>query len=225
MSAVLAIPIGAAPPRPGGILRPAEAGEWDAMSAHEVDPAVARAMDDLLARARAGDPSALDELLPLVYADLRGMAARIMGRWRGQDTLQPTALVHDVFLRLVEAKEPVRLDDAAHFFGLASRIMRQLLVDRARRSGTDKRGVGWTRVDFEEALNCPELSSSETTLTVDKALDALADVDTRLAAIVELRFFAGLSVPAVASILGLDKRTVYRDWALAKIWLRERLEP
>lgn len=176
----------------------------------------------LIQRWRHGDPGALESLLPLIYADLRAIAARELREHRGHDTLQPTALVNDVFVRLL-GQESVAFDNPAHLFNTAARIMRQILVDRARKAASEKHGGAWRRDDFTEALQLP--IPQETYLPdLDAALSALERLDARMSKVVELRYFAGLSVPEVARVLELDERTVYRDWAAARAWLRDRLE-
>jgi RNA polymerase sigma factor (TIGR02999 family) len=175
----------------------------------------------LLQRWSAGDAQALDRLLPLVYADLRRIAARELAGHRGHETLQPTALVHDVFVRLL-GKEPPAIASRDHLFHLAARVMRQLLVDRARKSASEKHGGLFRRSDFAEALELP-IPDDTRLPDLDDALTALAALDERMARVVELRYFVGLSVPQVAQLLEVEERTVYRDWAAARAWLRERL--
>lgn len=176
----------------------------------------------LLQRWNNGDAAALDALLPLVYADLRGIARRELHGHRGHDTLQPTALVNDVFVRILGSESPQRLSSRAHLFNTAARIMRQLLVDRARRAASEKHGGAWKRDDFTRALDLPV--ADDTRLPeLDTALQDLARLDERMANVVELRCFAGLSVAEVATLMEVDERTVYRDWAAARAWLRDRL--
>ncbi|MBO9661694.1 ECF-type sigma factor [Dokdonella sp.] len=172
---------------------------------------------------QSGDAGALDRLLPLVYADLRAMAARRLSEERnGPGTLQPTALVHDVFLRLVGA-EKLDVESGAHLFHIAGRMMRRILIDRSRQADAEKRGGEWQRVDLAEALKLPTPENTNLGL-LDTAIGGLEKIDPRLARIVELRYFVGLSVPQVAAVLEVDERTVYRDWALARIWLRREME-
>ena len=175
----------------------------------------------LIERWRGGDNQALDELLPCVYADLRAIAARELGSHRNHQTLQPTALVNDVFVRLLGSKR-LEIENIAHFFNTAARLMRQILVDRSRRAATDKRGGDWHRASMTQAN---DLSLPENTLLpeLDEAITALGEVDERLAKVVELRCFVGLSVGEIAELLALDERTIYRDWSLAKAWLHDRL--
>lgn len=172
---------------------------------------------------QAGDDAALDKLLPLVYADLRAIAARRLADGPHQDTLQATALVHDVFLRLVEANG-LRIEDGTHLFNVIGGMMRRLLIDRARHAAACKHGGDLRRADLSGAIDLP-LPEVADPQALDAALDRLAEVEPRLARIVELRYFVGLTVPEVAAVLEIDKRTVYRDWAFARNWLRAELAP
>lgn len=176
----------------------------------------------LLLRWQEGDPAALDAALPAVWDELRRIAAHELRSNRGHDTLQPTALVNDLFVRLLGA-ESIDIGNRKHLFTTAARIMRQVLVDRARAQRRDKRGGGtWQRVDFIEALALP-IEEGTDLPALGEALDALAALDPRLAQVVELRYFAGLEVVEVANLIGVDQRTVYRDWSMARAWLRQRL--
>lgn len=175
----------------------------------------------LIRRWTGGEPAALDELLPLVYADLRRIADQQLRHNQGHDTLQPTALIHDVFLRFL-GTDKLHFEDRRHFFTTAARTMRQVLIDRVRAQGRDKRGGDWQRVDFVEAIALP-IDSDTDLFALDEALTALAELDPRVAEVVELRFFVGLEVSEVAALLGRDERTVYRDFAMARAWLRQRL--
>lgn len=176
----------------------------------------------LLQRWRGGDVYALDALLPAVYEDLRMLAARRLADHPDQRTLQPTALLNEMFLRLLGA-EQIHVVDREHLFKLAARTMRQILVDRARRTRADKHGGNLRREDLAQALRLP-LPEHTDLGQIDEAVDALRELDERLAHVVELRYFVGLSVPEVARVMNVDERTVYRDWALARGWLRMRLE-
>lgn len=176
----------------------------------------------LLQRWRDGDRDALDGLLPLVYDELRRLAAHELRGHKHHDTLQPTALVHDVFVRLLGA-EQVDIGNRKHLFATAAKLMRQVLIDRARAQSRDKRGGGaWQRVDFIEALALPIEPMTDVPALVE-ALEALAKLDPRMAQVVELRYFVGLEVAEVANLFEVDERTIYRDWAMARAWLKERL--
>jgi RNA polymerase sigma-70 factor (ECF subfamily) len=169
-----------------------------------------------------GDQGALDELVPLVEAELRRLARIYMARERRGHTLQATALVNEAFLRLAGARR-LRWDDRAHFLGIAARLMRQVLVDHARSRGYQKRGAGAQRVSLDEALLASPGPSLDV-VALDRALDALAAVDERKSRVVELRFFGGLSVEETADLLHLSNDTIKRDWRLAKLWLLRELE-
>ncbi|MCU0755306.1 MAG: ECF-type sigma factor [Xanthomonadales bacterium] len=178
------------------------------------------AVNEHLRHWRAGEPAALDRLLPLVYDELRRMAASQLRRHAGHATLQPTALVHEVLLRLLGAGA-VDFENATHWYATAARLMRQILVDRARAQQRDKRGGGAQRVPLVEAVGLP-IDHDTDLLDLDLALDALAARDPRVAQVAELRCFVGLEVAEIATLLDIDERTVYRDWALARAWLRQR---
>jgi RNA polymerase sigma factor (TIGR02999 family) len=164
----------------------------------------------------SGNPSALEQLTPLVYDELRRIARRCM-RQRSPQTLQTTALAHEAYLRLVGA-EGLRWQDRAHFFAVAAQMMRRILVDAARARAASKRHGGALRVTFSEEIAIP--AGQETNLLVlDDALAALARLDARKARVVELRFFGGLSVDETAEVLNISSESVMRDWRLAKPWL------
>jgi RNA polymerase sigma-70 factor (ECF subfamily) len=165
-----------------------------------------------------GDGAARDELMPLVYEELRRLAHRCMSRERPGHTLQTSALVNEAYLRLVDQKN-VRWQDRAHFFGIAARLMRQVLVDYARKRRYAKRGGEARRVPLDEALVVSEERADEV-VALDDALKSLAEIDPRQSQIVELRFFGGLSIEETAEVLAVSPGTVMRDWTLAKAWLR-----
>jgi len=169
-----------------------------------------------------GDPQALDRLLPLVYADLRRMAGSLLHSTPGHATLQTTALVHDVLLRLL-GRAPAEFENSAHLLNASARMMRQTLVDRARKAQSEKRGGRWMRDDFTEALELP-IPDGTDLAELDRALNDLESVDERMARGVELRYFVGLDVSEVAATLGITERTARRDWVAAREWLRDRLE-
>lgn len=168
-----------------------------------------------------GDERARDALVPLVYEELRRRAAVHLRRERRGHTLQPTALVHEVFLRLVG--QGVAWKDRAHFFGLASGVMRRVLVDHARARKREKRAGGWTRVELSEAVAIAEERDIDLVM-LDQALVELAELDSRQAHIVELLFFGGLTIEDAAETLGISTATVKRDWRLARAWLHRRLK-
>jgi RNA polymerase sigma factor (TIGR02999 family) len=177
---------------------------------------------ELLRAWSEGDQTALNELVPLVERELHRLARAYMRRERQGHTLQATALVNEVFLRLAHTANP-RWQDRAHFVGIAARLMRQVLVDHARSRGYQKRGGGGRRVPLDNALlitPAPELD----VLAVDRALESFAKIDPRKSQVVELRFFGGLSVEETADVLGLSVKTVKRDWRVAKLWLSRELQ-
>ena len=168
-----------------------------------------------------GDAAALERLTPRVYLELRRLAGRVMRDQPPGRTIQATALVHEAFLRLVTITQ-VDWQDRAHFFACSAQIMRRILLDAARRRVAAKRGGGAPRIDLDEI---PDVSSRRATemIALDDALTELAAVQPRKARIVELRFFAGLSVDETAAVLKVSPDTVKRDWKLAKLWLRDTL--
>jgi RNA polymerase sigma factor (TIGR02999 family) len=169
-----------------------------------------------------GNDAALEQLLPLVEAELRRLARIYMARERRGHTLQVTALVNEAFMRLVDAKG-LRWQDRAHFLGIAARLMRRVLVDHARARGYQKRGGAAQRVTLTDALAIAQ-DPSINLIDLDRALDALAAVDPRKAKVVELRFFGGLSVEETADALHVSNDTIKRDWRMAKLWLFRELE-
>jgi RNA polymerase sigma factor (TIGR02999 family) len=171
----------------------------------------------LLQRWREGDASARDELFPLVYADLKRLARHQLRRERPNHTLQPTALVHELYLRLAEGRG-IQWNCRTHFFGIAAKLLRQVLVDHARATGAQKRGGGGVRILLDEAVAI--LSVRELDLVqLDDALIRLTSFDPRQCEIVELRFFGGLSIEDTAEAMGLSPATVKRDWTIARAWL------
>jgi|SRR4051812_13187581 len=168
-----------------------------------------------------GDETALQQLVPLVYEQLRASARRYMARERRGHTLQTTALIHETYLRLVNVRH-VRWQNRAQFFGICAQLMRRILVDIARSHGYQKRGGGRHRVDLDDALLVSSQPGTDL-VALDEALQRLAEVDDRKSRVVELRFFGGLSVKETAEVMNVSGDTVMRDWKLAKVWLLREL--
>jgi len=171
----------------------------------------------LLKDCGAGNREALDRLLPLVYEELRRLAAHKMTNESLGHTLRPTALVHEAWLRLIGGEQPT-FENRAHFFAISAQLMRRILVDHARRNHRAKRGGPMRPVSLDEA---PAVSAvhGEDLIAVDEALERLAAIDARSARVVELRFFGGMSVPEMAEVLKVSHMTVSRDWEFARAWL------
>lgn len=163
----------------------------------------------------------MEELAPMVYGELRRMAGKYLRREDPGNTLQPTALVNEAYLRLVDVTN-VRWEDRAHFFAVSAQMMRRILVDAARARGAGKRGGGAPHVNLNESIDgMPERGSE--LVALDEALDALAELDPRKAKVVEMRFFGGLSVEETAEVLKISAPSVARDWKLARAWLMREL--
>jgi RNA polymerase sigma factor (TIGR02999 family) len=176
---------------------------------------------DLLVRWSRGDDSALAELTPLVYQELRRLAHHHMGGQRPNHTLQTTALINEVYLRLADQTNS-RWQNRAHFFAVAARAMRQILVSYARNQGSQKRGGGAHKVELDEAaLVSPE--ESKEIVDLHEALEQLATLDSRKAQVVELKYFGGLNYEEIAEVLKISRVTVRRDWEFAKVWLYTEL--
>jgi RNA polymerase sigma-70 factor, ECF subfamily len=175
----------------------------------------------LLARWRDGDAGAFEELTPLVYAELRQLAAHYMRNERSDHTLQPTALVHEAYLRLTGLRE-ARFQNRVHFYGAAATAMRRILVDHARQRGAAKRGSGATVVSLDDAATVG-IDLRQDLVGLDESLDRLAVVAPEPARVVELRYFGGLSVQETAAFLGIAPATVKRRWAIARAWLHREL--
>jgi RNA polymerase sigma factor (TIGR02999 family) len=176
----------------------------------------------LLGQLTKGDPDAAAKLMPVVYDELRRLARNYMRRERSDHTLQPTALVHEAYLKLIEQRS-VDWQSRAHFFGIAAQMMRRILIDHARAHLREKRGAGQRAVPLEHALAFAPEQSLEL-IRLDESLARLAQLDGRQAKIVELRFFGGLSVEQTAEFLGVSEKTVKRDWSVAKAWLHGDLK-
>jgi RNA polymerase sigma-70 factor (ECF subfamily) len=180
------------------------------------------AVTELLRAWSDGDNDALEQLMPLVEAELRRLARAYMGGERRGHTLQTTALVNEAFLRLTDARR-IRWEDRAHFLGITARLMRRVLVDHARARGYRKRGGGAVRVTLHDGLVASEDPALDL-IALDRALDALAALDARKGRVIELRFFGGLSVEETAEVLHVSPDTIKRDWRLAKLWLLRELD-
>jgi RNA polymerase sigma-70 factor, ECF subfamily len=176
---------------------------------------------ELLVEWSRGDHAALDRLLPIVYKELQRLARRELRRERVDQTLQPTALVNELYLKLVEQRR-ASWDNRAQFFAVAAQMMRRILVDHARAHVASKRGGRQPRLSLSEAVNV-EAEPAFDVLAVDEALAKLAELDSEQARVVELRFFAGLSVEETAQVLGRSPRTIGREWRLARAWLFRQL--
>jgi len=168
-----------------------------------------------------GDAAALEELLPIVYAELRRVARRELGRERIDHILQPTALVNELYLRLVQQRS-ASWENRAQFFAIAARLVRRILVDHARTKHRDKRGGGAKKVSLDDQLAIGP-GQDAGMIALDEALNALAQVDRRKSDVVEMKFFGGLSVEEIGRVLGISSVTVMRDWNFAKAWLYREL--
>src|SRR5262245_35448826 len=176
----------------------------------------------ILSAIERGDPQAAEQLLPLVYDELRRLAAQRMAQENPGQTLQATALVHEAYLRLVDDEQARHWNSRGHFFAAAAEAMRRVLIDRARARLSQKRGGDRRRVPLEE-VGPPAGTPPEDLLALDEALDRLAQLDPAAAQLVKFRFFAGLSVEQAAEALGLAVTTAYRRWAFARAWLHSQI--
>jgi RNA polymerase sigma-70 factor (ECF subfamily) len=188
-----------------------------------VDNAPGKAgITELLIAWSDGRREALDDLMPIVYADLRRVAAGYMRREAAGHALQPTALVHEAYVRLVDQKQ-VKWRNRAHFFGVAAVLMRRILVDHARRRRAEKRGGDWERVTLAGDEVATDTHKEIDVLALDEALERLAQFDPQQERIVELRYFGGLTIDETAEVVGISAATVVREWTIAKAWLRADL--
>jgi RNA polymerase sigma factor (TIGR02999 family) len=177
----------------------------------------------ILSAIEQGDPHAAEQLLPLVYEELRKLAAQKLAQERLGQTLEATALVHEAYLRLVDADQARRWDSRGHFFAAAAEAMRRILIDNARRKERSKRGGGRKRVDLESA-DLVATSSPDELLLLNDALDKLATEEPDAARLVQLRYFTGISVEEAAQVLGISRSTAYERWAYARAWLHCELQ-
>jgi RNA polymerase sigma factor (TIGR02999 family) len=180
------------------------------------------AVTELLRRWSQGDKAALDSLMPLVYDDLRRLANFYLQQEGNARTLQSTALVHEIYLRLCGQQDPAWVN-RAHFFAVAAKMIRRILVDHAREKSAVKRGGEMQPRSLDEALTIPAHSDIDL-IALSQALDDLAAVDARKSQVVEMRFFAGLAAKDIATVLGVTEPTVRRDWNIARAWLYRRLQ-
>jgi RNA polymerase sigma factor (TIGR02999 family) len=176
----------------------------------------------ILEAIQKGDPQAAEELLPLVYAELRKLAAFKLAQQPPDQTLQPTALVHEAYLRLL-GDGSHSWQNRRHFFAAAAEAMRHLLVDRARRKAAVRHGGGWRRLDLDNVVVATQ-TTDDNILLINEALERLAAHDPGAAELVKLRFFAGLTFPQAAEVLGLSERTAKRSWAYARAWLFKEIQ-
>jgi RNA polymerase sigma-70 factor, ECF subfamily len=178
---------------------------------------------ELLQKFGAGDRRLDEQLLALVYRQLRGMAQKHLSREKAGHTFQPTALVNEVYLRLVKRRQGP-LENRTHFFAVAAQVMRQILIDHARERKAQKRGGEAIRVELED-LHAISANDGDTLLDIDAALTRLAEFDPRQAKVVEMRFFGGLTEDEIAMAIGVTRKTVQRDWVAARAWLHGQLSP
>jgi len=177
----------------------------------------------ILERAQQGDPLAASELLPLVYQELRRIAAHKMAGESAGHTLQPTALVHEAWLKLVGNDGEAQFQNRAHFFGAAAEAMRRILIDRARRKQAQKHGGGKEHVDVDD-VDIPAPADDEELLAVNDALDRFAKVDAQKAELVKMRYFVGMTIEEAAAVLGVSEPTAKRWWAYARAWLSSEIQ-
>jgi RNA polymerase sigma factor (TIGR02999 family) len=177
----------------------------------------------LLIRWKGGDQAALEQLMPLVYSELRRLAANYLRRERQGHTLQPTALVNEAYLKLVDQRNP-KWQNRAHFYGIAAQVMRRILVDHARMRDAEKRGGAKQQRLSITSAEAISTKPNFDVLALHEALEELTAMDPQQGKIVELKFFGGLSIEEVAEVLGIGHATVERDWKMARAWLRRKLE-
>ncbi len=179
-------------------------------------------LTQMLIQLSEGKTQVVDDILPLIYDELRRLAGNYLRRERSDHTLQPTALVHEAYLKLVDQTQ-VKWQNRAHFFGIAANIMRRILVDYARQHRADKRGGAAEKLPLEEEILIVSEGKSAELLALDEALENLSKIDSQKSKIVELRYFGGLSVEETAEVLGVSEVTVKRHWRMAKAWLYGQL--
>ncbi|MCR4413698.1 MAG: ECF-type sigma factor [Thermoguttaceae bacterium] len=173
----------------------------------------------ILSAIEQGDPQAAEQLLPLVYDELRRLAAEKMAREKPGQTLEATALVHEAYIRLVDVEKAQHWDSRGHFFAAAAEAMRRILTENARRKACVKRGGGWHRVDLDD-LDLPTKLAPERLLDLDEAIEKLSGEDEAAGRLVKIMYFAGLTIEQAAAVLGISVATAYRHWAYARAWLQ-----
>jgi RNA polymerase sigma factor (TIGR02999 family) len=176
----------------------------------------------ILSAIEHGDPHAAEQLLPLVYGELRKLAAHKLAQGKPGQTLQATALVHEAYLRLVGGEQPQHWNSRGHFFAAAAEAMRRILIENARAKGRSKRGGDWRRVDLERFDPATSVTADQL-LVLDETIELLGAEDAAAGNLVKLRYYAGLSLDQAAAALDISKATAYRHWAFARAWLRCRL--
>jgi RNA polymerase sigma factor (TIGR02999 family) len=181
-------------------------------------PEAAPDVTQLLVNWSRGDQAALEQLMPLVYGELRRLAAAYLRRERSNHTLQSTALVHEAFMRMVSQQE-VQWKNRAHFYGIAAQMIRRILVDYARSQRAEKRGAGAVKLELDEAMAVVQSAPEINLLGLNDALERLAQLDERQSRVVELRFFAGLSIEETAEVMHLSPASIKREWQTARAWL------
>lgn len=177
----------------------------------------------ILAKIERGDPAAAEQLLPLVYDELRKLAAARLSHEPPGQTLQPTALVHEAYVRLVDVEQARPWDSRGHFFAAAAESMRRIIVESIRRKRRLKRGGDLARVDIDP-MELPDTAHDDRLLAIDEALEKLAVNDPRAATLVKLRFYAGMSITEAADALGISRTSAYEEWSYARAWLRTQVE-
>jgi RNA polymerase sigma-70 factor, ECF subfamily len=186
-----------------------------------VDSVPSNEVTELLARGSEGDTAAREELIPVVYAELRRLAGRCLAGQPTPQTMQSTALVHEAYLRLVRNKS-LHAENRTHFFSIAARLMRRILVDHAHSRSAQKRGGKSLTLTFDDAIPLPKEREADL-IALDEALNRLAELDPRQSEIVELRFFGGLSIEDASFAMRISPATVKREWAIARLWLQREL--
>jgi RNA polymerase sigma factor (TIGR02999 family) len=184
-----------------------------------VELAIMNEVTSILSAIEQGEPRAAEQLLPLVYDELRKLAAQKLTREKPGQTLQATALVHEAYLRLVDTDKAQQWNSRGHFFAAAAEAMRRILVENARRRGRSKHNAGSARVDLLD-VDLPVDTSSDEVVVVDEVLSRLASEDSQAAELLKLRYFAGLSVEEAAQVLGISRAAAYRHWTYARAWVR-----